>query len=110
MTRSTHDHHHTNALMFPRAVGIICLLFLFRASGPIGLHAEDITTGDGRVFKNASVIKFEAAGVVIKHHGGTKQIAWTELPAPLRQRYQAEARREKEAEVQKLKRDLPRAP
>jgi hypothetical protein len=64
---------------------------------------------DGRVFKNASVVKLEANGVVIKHDGGTKQIAWVELPAPLRQRYQTEARRQKEAEVKKLKEDLARA-
>ena len=94
--------------MSPRAVGKIILLFLL-CSCPIGLHAEDITTGDGRVFKNASVVKFEADGVVIKHDGGTKQIAWAELPALLRQRYQAEARRQKQAEVQKLKQDLARA-
>ena len=37
-----------------------------------GLHAEDITTRDGRVFKNASMVKLEADGVVIKHDGGTK--------------------------------------
>jgi hypothetical protein len=95
--------------MSPRAVGKIILLLLLCSCYPIGLHAEDITTGDGRVFKNASVIKFEAAGLVIKHDGGTKRIAWAELPAPLRERYQAEARRQKEAEVQRLKQDLARA-
>jgi hypothetical protein len=95
--------------MSPRAVGKIILLFLLCACCPLGLHAEDITTGDGRVFKNASVVKFEADGVVIKHDSGTKQIGWAELPAPLQQRYQAEARRQKEAEVQKLKQDLARA-
>src|SRR5258705_13541628 len=95
--------------MSPRAVGQNILLFLLCSCSPIGLHAEYITTGDGRVFKNASVIKFEAAGLVIKHDGGTKRIAWAELPAPLRQRYQAEARRQKEAEVQRLKQDLARA-
>jgi hypothetical protein len=46
---------------------------------------------------------------VIKHDGGTKQLTWAEFPAPLRQRYQAEARRQKEAEVQRLKQDLARA-
>lgn len=95
--------------MSPRAVGKIILLFLVCACCPIRLHAEDITTSDGRVFKNASAVKFEADGVVITHDGGTKQIAWAELPAPLRQRYQAEARRQKEAEIQKLKQDLARA-
>ena len=95
--------------MSPRAVGKIILLFIVCACCPIGLHAEDITITDGRVFKNASVVKFEADGVVIKHDGGTKQIAWAELPAPLRQRYQAEARQQKEAEIQKLKQDLARA-
>jgi hypothetical protein len=96
--------------MSPRAVGKIMLLFLVCACCPIGFaHAEDITTRDGRVFKNASAVKFEADGVVIKHDGGTKQIAWAELPAPLRQRYQAAARQQKEAEIQRLKQDLARA-
>ena len=96
--------------MSPRAVGKIILLSLFCACCTVGFaHAEDITTSDGRVLKNASAVKFEADGVVIKHDGGTKQIAWAELPAPLRQRYQAEARQQKEAEIQKLKQDLARA-
>src|SRR5213592_3744307 len=95
--------------MPPRAVGQFILLCFVCACGAIGLRGEDITTLDGRVFRNASVVKLEAAGVVIKHDGGTKQIAWAELPAPLRQRYQAEARQQKEAEIQKLKQDLARA-
>src|ERR1051326_6745237 len=95
--------------MSPQVVGQIILLFLLCVCWPFGMRADDITTGDGRVFKNVSVVKFEAAGVVIKYDGGTKRIAWAELPDELRQRYQAEARRQKEAEVQKLKRDLARA-
>src|SRR5262249_50870101 len=41
--------------------------------------------------------------------GGTKLILWKDLPEPLRQRYQAEARKRKDAEIQKLKQDLARA-
>ncbi|PYM11306.1 MAG: hypothetical protein DME18_14365, partial [Verrucomicrobia bacterium] len=48
--------------------------------------AEDITTHGGRVFKNAEVIRFEADGPVIKHDGGTNQIAWRELLPAARQR------------------------
>ena len=95
--------------MPPRAVGQFILLCFVCACGAIGLRGEDITTLDGRVFRNASVVKLEAAGVVIKHDGGTKQIAWAELPASLRQRYQTEARQQKEAEIRKLKQDLARA-
>ena len=95
--------------MPPRAVDTILLLFLACAWVTVKLEAEDITTNDGRVFKNATVVKFEADGVVIRHDGGTKQVAWSELPAPLRQRYQSEARRQKEVEIQKLKQDLARA-
>ena len=95
--------------MCPRVVGNVILLCILFGCFPVELHADDITTSDGHVFKNASVIKLEADGVVIKHDDGTKRLAWAELPAPLRQRYQAEARRQKEAEVQKLKQDLARA-
>jgi len=95
--------------MSPRVVVNIILLRLLFGCFQVELRAEDITTSDGHVFKNASVIKLETDGVVIKHDGGTKRLAWTELPTPLQRRYQAEARRQKEAEVQKLKQDLARA-
>ena len=68
-----------------------------------------ITTHGGRVYKNAEVIRFEADGPVIKHDGGTNQIAWRELLPAARQRFQAEARKLKEKEIQRLKRDLARA-
>jgi hypothetical protein len=95
--------------MSPRAGVQLFLILFVCAFRPVDLCAEDITTRDGRVFKNATVVKLEAAGVVIRHDGGTKQIAWSELPVSLRQRYQTEARRQKEAEIQKLKQDLARA-
>ena len=68
-----------------------------------------ITTHGGRVYKNAEVIRFEADGPVIKHDGGTNQIAWKELLPAARQRFQAEARKLKEKEIQRLKQDLARA-
>lgn len=95
--------------MSPRAVGNIILVFLLWVCCPTGLRAEDIRTNDGRVFKNAIVVKLEAEGIVIKHDGGSKQIGWAQLPADLRKRYQAEAQKQKTAEIQKLKQDLARA-
>ena len=95
--------------MPPRAFGNILLLFLACACGTVKVDAEDIATNDGRVYKNATVVKFEAVGVVIRHDGGTRQVPWSDLPLPLRSRYQSEARRQKAAEIQKLKLDLARA-
>jgi len=69
-------------------------------------RAEDITTTDGKVFKNAEVIRFEADGLVVKHEGGMNRIAWRELSVAVRQRYRAEARKQKEKEIQRLKQDL----
>ena len=73
------------------------------------LRADDLATADGAVFKNAQVIRFEADGVVIQHEGGTNRLAWKDLTAPTRRRYQAQARKQKEEEIQKLKQDLARA-
>jgi hypothetical protein len=63
---------------------IIRVVFLLASVG--FAVAEDLTTNDGLVFKNASVVKLEADGVVIKHAGGTKLVAWKDLSAPVRQR------------------------
>src|SRR5262249_33858868 len=87
----------------------ILLVFLLCTCGLLGLCAEDIKTNDGRVFKNAIVVKLESEGIVIKHDGGSKQIGWAQLPADLRKRDQAEAQKQKAAEIQKLKQDLARA-
>ena len=72
-------------------------------------RAEDITTTESKVFKNSEVIRFEPDGLVIKHDGGTNWVGWKELPTATRKRFQAEARKRKEEEIQKLKRDLGRA-
>jgi len=71
--------------------------------------AEDITTNDGKLFKNTEVLSFQADGFVIKHGGGTNWIGWTDLPTATRKRFQTEARKRKEEEIQKLKQDLARA-
>ncbi len=73
------------------------------------LRADDLTTADGTVLKSVVVIKYEPGGIVVRHDGGTNRIAWDNLPAQARQRYQAEARKQKEGEIQKLKQDLARA-
>jgi len=71
--------------------------------------ADDLSTLGGAAFKNAQVIRYDADGVVVKHDGGTNHIFWKDLPATARHRYQAEARKQKDEEIQKLKQDLARA-
>ena len=78
-------------------------------SWPRFVQGEDLQTSEGTVFTNAAVIRYEAEGIVVKHDAGTNRVAWKQLPAPTRQRFQAEARKQKEAEIQKLKQDLARA-
>ena len=73
------------------------------------LRAEDITTVDGTTFKHAEVIQFEADQMVIRHDGGTNRISWKELEPGSQRRYQTEAQKQKETEIQKLKQDLARA-
>ncbi len=85
---------------------LLCLL-LFAIADPV--RPEDITTRDGEIFKNAQVIQFEAGGVILKHEGGTNRIVWKDLPPAARRRYQAEAWKRIEEEIQKLKQDLARA-
>src|SRR5438128_1390514 len=84
-------------------------LFILLAACASCAGAEDISTTNGELFKNAEVIRFEADGLVVRHDGGTNRIGWKELPAAARQRYRAEARKQKEKEVQRLKQDLARA-
>src|SRR5207302_6086 len=85
------------------------ILSVLLVTGASFARAEDITTTEGKVFKNAEVIRFEADGLVVKHEDGTNWIAWRELSVAVRQRYQAEARNQKDKEIQKLKQDLARA-
>jgi hypothetical protein len=84
-------------------------LILLLLIGPSRGRAEDLVTLDGTVFNNITVLSYQAEGLVLKHDGGTNRVAWKELSAANRQRYQAEARRQKEQEIQKLKQDLARA-
>src|SRR3989442_13184355 len=86
----------------------VTMLIFFLATAAVAC-SENITTSDGRVFNNAEVIQFTGEGLTVKHDGGTNQLAWQELPATVRQRYQAEARKRKEQEIEKLKQDLARA-
>ena len=85
------------------------ILSVLLVAGASFARAEDITTTERKVFKNAEVIRFEPDGLVIKHDGGTNWIGWKDLPTATRKRFQTEARKRKEEEIQKLKRDLARA-
>ena len=85
------------------------ILFVLWAGCAVFAETEDISMTDGKVLKNAEVIRFEADGPVIKHDGGTNHIVWNDLSPAVRRRYQAEARKQKEKEIQKLKQDLARA-
>jgi hypothetical protein len=71
--------------------------------------ADDLTLIGDKTLKNAQVLRYEADGVVVKHDGGTNRIAWKDLPPATRQRYQSQARKEKEEQIQKLRQDLARA-
>ena len=92
-----------------RAAALIGSLLLVGLDRGNRVCADDITAVDGTAFKNAAVIQYEPGGIIVKHDGGTNRIAWKNLPAQARQRYQAEARKQKEEEIQKLKQDLARA-
>ena len=92
-----------------RAAALIVTLLLVGLDRGNRVRADDITAADGTVFKNAVVIKYETDGIMVKHDGGTNRIVWKDLPAGARQRYQAEARKQKEEEIQKLRQDLARA-
>jgi len=68
-------------------------LVLLLLSWPRFIQGEDLQTNGGTVFTNAVVIRYEAEGIVVRHDGGTNRVAWKQLPAPTRQRFQAEARK-----------------
>src|SRR6266480_7030289 len=85
------------------------IFFVLLAACASFAGVEDITTNGGKSFENTEVIRFQADGLVIKHDGGTNWIGWKDLPTPTRKRFQTEARKRKEEEIQKLKQDLARA-
>ena len=63
------------------AVAILAVLF-----GSIAL-AEDFKTVTGKEYKNASVSRVEADGIVISTKGGISKVYFTELPKDVQERF-----------------------
>lgn len=85
-------------------------LALFWAAAP--LPAEDLTTLDGKVFKNYTITKVEPDGLSIRHAEGTAKIPFHRLPEEMQKQHgydpfhaydydQEEARKQREAEAKK---------
>jgi S1-C subfamily serine protease len=52
-----------------------------------GLHAKNITTTDGRVFKDATITKHDAVGITISHADGISRLSFEKLPDEIRKQF-----------------------
>jgi hypothetical protein len=64
----------------------IILSILAGLSASIAL-ADDFKTINGKEYKNATVSRLEADGIVIKFHGGIAKIFYVELPPEIQKKY-----------------------
>jgi hypothetical protein len=69
--------------MTPRKTTITILAML---SASIAL-ADDFKTVNGKEYKNATVTRVEADGIVIKFHGGIAKIFFVDLPNEVQRRF-----------------------
>jgi hypothetical protein len=53
----------------------------------VGCLTEDITNLQGRVFRDAKVVREEPDGVTVNHSGGVAKLFFTELPDSMRSQY-----------------------
>jgi hypothetical protein len=68
----------------PRSFVICLAVILCFASVAL---ADDFKTNDGKEYKNATVTRVEADGIVIKTKGGISKLYFTELPKDVQERF-----------------------
>lgn len=66
--------------------GAITLAILASLSASLAL-ADDFKTINGKEYKNATVSRVEADGIVIKFHGGIAKVFFVELPNEVQRRF-----------------------
>ena len=72
------------------------------------LHAEDLTTTEGRIYKGVTITKVEPDGISIMHESGTAKVPFTKLSKEVQLKHGhdavkiAEERKIQEVEAQKL--------
>ena len=104
------DHAKLSSVNFlPSPIRWLPLVLLWTAAP---LHAEDLTTLDGKVYKDYTVTKVEPDGLSIRHAEGTAKVPFHRLPDEVQRQHgydpfhaydydQEEARKEREAEARK---------
>jgi hypothetical protein len=68
----------------PRSVAICLAVILCFASVAL---ADDFKTNDGKDYKNATVTRVEADGIVVKTKGGISKVYFAELPTDVQERF-----------------------
>ena len=53
----------------------------------VSLRADDIKTTDGQIFKDATITKNDAIGVIISHSDGIARVTYDRLPEELRKKF-----------------------
>jgi hypothetical protein len=64
----------------------IALAILASLSAPL-VQADDFKTVSGKEYKNATVNRVEADGIVIRTNGGISKVYFTELPKDVQERF-----------------------
>lgn len=62
---------------------LIALVLLLSAPSAFG-EISELTLTNGKVFKNVSVVRYEAANVVLKSASGTGAVSYDMIPEPYR--------------------------
>jgi hypothetical protein len=78
------------------------------------MAADDLTTKAGRTYKDVTIIRADATGLVIQHRFGVVRISFTEISAASRQKFNAQKAREavqrRRAEAQRERSHLSAEP
>ncbi len=90
-----------------------CLLFLLTLAAPLA-SAEDFTLADGRVLRDAVVLRQTEEEIQVRHAEGIQKLRYTQLTRPLQERFnmtpeQVESRREEAKRAAAEKRESRRA-
>lgn len=77
----------------------VSIMFIFALS----IYSLDITTLDGKVYKNAKISEANPAGIVVEYQDGVCQIPFTNLPDDIQKKYSYDPAKAQEWTLNKQK-------
>jgi 23S rRNA pseudoU1915 N3-methylase RlmH len=79
----------------PYTLNVLISVFLL----PAIVFADDFKTVDGKEYKNATVTRVEADGIVVKTKGGISKVYFAELPKDVQERFHYDPQKAAAAQV-----------